>query len=68
MASGSEMVKDNSAQIIRNGQRPPPNFRNLVEIETLIDDIGELSSIPPSLDYSRHQIMLSMQDWRNHRF
>lgn len=47
MASRSEMVKDSSAQIIRNDQSPPPNFRNLVNMDNIVDDMGALSSIPP---------------------
>ena len=43
MTSRSEMIKDNSAQIIRNDQIPPPNFRNSANIETLINDVGALS-------------------------
>lgn len=57
MASGSEMVNDISAQIIRNDQESSPNFRNLVNIETPIDDIGELPSIPPRV--------LTIQDIRS---
>ena len=41
------MEKDNNAQIIRNDHSPPPNFRNIVNIETPIDNDGALSSIPP---------------------
>ena len=47
MATRSEMTKDNNAQIIRNDHRPPPKFRNIVNIETPIDNVGVLSSISP---------------------
>lgn len=47
MDFGSEIIKDSSAQIISNGQRPPPNFRNIVNIETHIDNVGVVSSITP---------------------
>ena len=40
-------MKDSSAQIIKNDQSPPPNFRNLVNLKNTVDDIGALSSIPP---------------------
>lgn len=41
-------------QIIRNDQSPPPNFRNLVNIDKIVDDMEVLSSIPP--------IVLTVQD------
>ena len=44
MMYGSEMVKDISAQIIRNDQSPLVNFKNLVNVDNIIDDIGVLSS------------------------
>ena len=47
MYFGSEMVNNSSTKIIRNDQRPPPNFKNTVNINTPIDDVGELSSISP---------------------
>ena len=47
MPSGSEMSKDNKGQLIRNDHWPPPNFRNIVNIETHIDDVGVFLSIPP---------------------
>lgn len=57
MVSRSEMKKDKNSQIIRNDHMPPPKFRNTLNIETPIDTIATLSSIPPRV--------LTIQDIRS---
>ena len=40
------MIKHNNAQIIRTDQKPPTTFRNTISIETPIDVVWSLSTIP----------------------
>ena len=44
--TASEILKESNTQIVKNDQRPPPNFKNHSDVEATEGEIGTLSSIP----------------------